>query len=978
MKHRIAPLGLLIILGSARLNAAHAQAPGQGVEPIEEPTDAPAEAEAPAEGEVPTAVAEAPAEAEAGAAEAPAEAPVELNREDEDIVVTGTRIKQTSFSNASPVEVIGRKQFEQTGVSTLAQALQYLTVSQGSATNATVNLRGLGAGATLVLVNGRRMNPSAATGLAGDVSTIPLSAVERLEIMKAGAAAIYGADAVGGVVNIITRRAWNGVRGQIDGKMTADTAFGEVTGSASFGSVSERSRVSLAGNYFYRNELTALDRDNLTRGRYVSTQGYPGAFLVPQDPTPDMPRPPPRLMTDPACGFVLNTKVVPTVNGQTCTDDYRPGVQLLTPLERLNAFGSGEFDLTDHATVFGELTFSRTRGSFSVMTYGVLPPYPVVPANHVDNPFGKDVQWMGRPRGGREATEPQTTTTADDTVRMVLGLKGDLAGVGKGSVIESWNWEIYGTAGLSRYRRAASDNLRTPLQMALNSCSDPANLTKCFNPFYTASTGQGTANSQDVINSIAGRLNDVTDHNLQTLNAGLSGTLFDLPGGELGMAVGAEVREEQRALEVDNDFRKGEYGFLGGSNNLRASRSVYSGYLELRWPLLKGLEIQTAARVEHYNDIGSSPISPFAGLTWEPGRTFDMEHSAPTFSSLQLRANVSRAFRAPTIFQTYPGAATVATPLQRQGMTAVTWIPVATAGNKNLQPETAYTVTSGLSFSPLRSLTLSADFWYYNYRDRIQAESAAQILGVWEISGGTMGLYNDPRVAYDAGTNTVGPIYVQTINVAGSVITSGLDFQAMLNLGRREVGAGALSISPSGTYTLTHRIPRRETTLRSFTNAAGMNQRLGPKGCSGSADVDLDMDPKNNAQNDLDSCEVAGSRNYNNIAPPLPRLKFNVPVTWSLLEHHATVLGHYISSYDDDVEPLPDGELSVIPAVFTLDLEYGYTMRDVIGKTFGLRVGVENVLDTLPPIVHGPAVAFDGETHDPRGRVVYAKLSGEF
>jgi iron complex outermembrane recepter protein len=962
--------------------------------PISEPAPAP-DPQAPAEspldvgsmsGEA-SAAQDANSAEEAGEEAAEAQLAAEAARaqsadDEDDIVVTGTRIRQTSFSNAAPVEVVSRKQLEQSGISNLADVVQFLTASQGvgvgalaSGTGQSVNLRGLGTGATLVLVNGRRLNLSANTNLGADISIIPLSAVERLEILKAGAAAIYGADAVGGVVNVITRRTWDGFRAEMTGQSTQKRDVGEYTASAGFGSVSERSRVLLAASYFRRDELRVNERPTLAKDKYVSTQGHPGAYLVPRDPTAEMPNPAPVLMPDPDCPAAM---IVATFNGQACADNYGPYSTLIGAGERVNAFGSGEYDLGEHVTLFGELNLSRFRGENATPIFGVLPPYPVVPADHVDNPFDRDVQWMGRPRGGREHTEPQTLTTADDTLRGVIGLKGDLEGVVADSFLSSWRWELYSSLGVSRFRRTINDNLRDALQMALDSCSDPADLSDCFNPFYSAVTGAGTANSQQVIDRIAGREADVTDQTLWTYNAGVDGSLFKLPGGDVGIAFGAEMRRESRSAELDHAYRQGDYGFLGGSSDQSAKRSIYSGYLELRWPFLQGVDLQTAARIEHYSDFSETPISPFAALTLVPSELAGVDSFPSFLRRLQLRANVSSSFRAPTIFQTYPGQVTTAMALIRQGMTVATWIPVANSGNPTLEPETAYTVTGGINWSPIDSLTLAADLWHYNYSKRIQAEIASQILGMWEASGGAMGLNTDPRVAYDPATNTVGPVYTTNINVSGAVITSGIDFGLMFTVGRDAPGSvGQFGISPQATYTLSYTIPRRETTLRSFANAAGMQDRLGPKGCDGSAAVDLDTDPTNNAQNDQHRCEVAGRRNANNIAPPLPRLRANLPLVWSLQGHAVSLIGHYVSAYDDDVQPLPTGELSVIPAVFTLDLEYGYTLKDVIGDRLTLQVGCENVFDKLPPRVNGAPTGYDAETHDPRGRIFFAKLSAD-
>ena len=153
---------------------------------------------------------------------------------------------------------------------------------------------------------------------------------------------------------------------------------------------------------------------------------------------------------------------------------------------------------------------------------------------------------------------------------------------------------------------------------------------------------------------------------------------------------------------------------------------------------------------------------------------------------------------------------------------------------------------------------------------------------------------------------------------------------------------------------------------------------LPPPDCDGSSAVDFDMNPNNDAANDKDACQVAGKRNATNFAPPIPRWRVNFPVTFTLASHSLSAIPRFISGMDDDVQPNLDGSFDRISSWFSLDLQYGYLAKNVIGREMVLRVGVYNVFDADPPHVNGSSVAYEAAVHDPRGRMIYAKLSGEF
>jgi iron complex outermembrane receptor protein len=333
---------------------------------------------------------------------------------------------------------------------------------------------------------------------------------------------------------------------------------------------------------------------------------------------------------------------------------------------------------------------------------------------------------------------------------------------------------------------------------------------------------------------------------------------------------------------------------------------------------------------------------------------------------LTLRANASRAFRAPSILDTYPGVGTAPTIINVPTRMAPLYVAVKSSGNPDLKPETAVTLSGGLTWSPVRPISLTADYWYYDYTDRIQAQSPTRILIAHDMAVAA-GLPGDPAVVIDPTTGDISSIGVHPINVDAPVTTSGLDFSLTFRLDGADFGGspndfGQFSLGVQGTYTINYYLPRRE--LPATPTATD--------GCEGPLP--------------LDACNVAGKRNTPagaSSVPALPRVKLNLPLSWGILGHSLVATGHYISGFDDESTPSAadiarTGGDTWIPAVFSLDLQYGYTLHDVVGKELSARIGVLNVFDSMPPPVFGGFTAFEGEVHDPRGRMFYAKLDGEF
>jgi outer membrane receptor protein involved in Fe transport len=975
LKQRIDLLALLLVLGSAApLGAQDVPAEpdplgqldeGDRAEPapdapVPEADAAPEQTPPPSDDALPEVGAEAGAElggdaaveiAPEPAAQEPAPPPSEG-----DIVVTGSRIK-SAFNTAAPVDIIDRKQLEYSGATNLADVVQYLTVASGTGPTGEgalptgtsyVNLRGLGAGATLVLLNGRRLGPSGG-GIEQhyeDLSIIPLAAVERLEILKGGGSAIYGADAVGGVVNIITRRNWNGVRVEGDALTTTKFDHAEYGASVSWGSTGERTRLLTAFGVFTRDDLTGADRDFTSRYS-ISRQGNPATYYLGATP-----------MADPGCAKGPASTLMPQDGGGSiCAFDAHRWLSLMGNLQRINAYASGEYDLTNHTTLFGELVASRSRqDGILAPSFVIPPPLPTVPADHVDNPFGQPVMLLGRALGA--ANGPARFSTDDDTMRVVAGLKGDFEGIGGDSKFATWEWEISGGVNVSRYLSQITDTLRDRFQSALNSCSDPNDVSACFNPFLSAVDGTGTPNSQAVIDGFTSLSQNLTDHGLAMYNAGMNGSLFELPGGDLGLAFGAEMRHEWRQSQEDHDSNEQQFAFLLGNSDAKAVRNIYSGYAELRWPFYDGVELQTALRIEHYDDIKQTTPSPFAGLTLTPAEIPGRNNVAPAFRRLQLRGQITSAFRAPTIYQSFPGFAVV--PTLFTVTTIPSFVPVKNIGNPKLDPERALVITAGLQWQIIDEIGLSGEFWSYDYKDRIRPENSKAFVADYVANP----MAPHPNVIVDPVSGEIQRVDVTQRNSSGHITTDGIDFGVLFTLTGATFGGdksdwGSIAFGAQGTYTLNYLFPRAEAGAIPVPNTMPA-RNLPPPNCSG------------------DECQAVGSRNVANFTNlPLPQWRVNFPLVFLYEGHSASAMGHFISDLVDDNNVLPGDKLGHVDAQFTFDLQYGYTIKDWIGKELTARIGMYNVLDAVPPSANATA-GYDVMLYDPRGRMVYAKLISQF
>ena len=644
-----------------------------------------------------------------GAVMAQQAAPQELQR----VTVTGSNIKRTDTETASPVQVLTRDDIEKTGKQSIQEVLRGVTADgQGSipssfsngfaSGSAAVSLRGLGVNSTLVLVNGRRMTTY---GLADDgsrsfvdLNTIPLEAVDRIEVLKDGASAIYGADAVGGVVNIILRKSYNGAAiggsygqtGHSDGQTTR--AFGTI----GFGDLEkDKYNVFFSVEASQQKHIMSTDRgfigdtDLTGLGFYDTTNGAPRPWIG-AGPSANSPY---GLIRNPATKARVNVTPCPVVGSNgLCRFNTLTYQEVQPAIDRLNFFGRGTLEFSPNLRAYAEVGLfdSKTKaiGTLGATNDGGVydpsnPLEPVkihgllnLPAGHPDNPYGVDRALGLRPFdfGGRNRNTESTVT------RLIEGLQGSVMG---------WDFDFgLGYIG-SRLKDHQTGFVRySVMQAALNNGTYRVN-----NPGLAA---------PGVLAAISPTLEETPTSSVKLIDFKASRELMTLPGGPLGVAIGAEARWESANTPPVPFTDTGDIVGLGYSA-FSAKRRIKAVYGEVTAPVAKWLELSGAVRSDQYSDFGNS-TTPKIGFKLTPT------------DQIAVRGTYSEAFRAPG-------------PAELGGSSfGFTSLGILTIGNPNLQPEKAKSYTLGLVFEPISGTSATVDFYKVDRKNEIVQADTGSIL----------------------------------------------------------------------------------------------------------------------------------------------------------------------------------------------------------------------------------------------------------
>ncbi|MBA5689598.1 TonB-dependent receptor [Rugamonas apoptosis] len=712
------------------------------------------------------------------------------------VEVTGSSIKRLVSETANPLSILKAEDFVKQGLTTAAEVLDRIpsngsSMGAGNAVGgnssglptggqAVADLRGLGGDKTLVLLNGRRLANHPYDGASVDLNMIPVTALERVEVLRDGASAIYGTDAIGGVINFITKRSINvttitaeAVRPQHDGgdekRVNLSSGFGNLNsdGYNLFGVV----------DYHKQNVLTSQQREFSKTGVIPSrglnlTSGttYPGNYFDPTSGATGNP------------GFAKGCDQplsVPRASNGTCREDYTRMIDDLPSQETTAFFGKGSFKLSEDHTASIEYLHSenkvRSRTAPPPQTDLSLPnTSPYYPGNAGGVPAQPglsgdplSVNWRPTEAGQRQI---DSKGKAD---RLVGSLEGVLAG---------WDYKT----GLSFSQSKSSENFTGGYVKDSSFAAGVAN--GILNPF-----GLQNAAGKAYLDSTAlrGVVQDAKD-TTTGFDIKASRDLMELAGGQMAIAIGGELRREKADFNVNRDIAsQASSSGLSGSLSKTGSRNIEAVFGELSIPLIKDLDIQFATRFDNYSDVGNT-TNPKLGVRYQPAK------------QVVLRGSASTGFRAPTLFEkNAPPSKNDTNDSYNDPILCPGGVPQPGAnplrdcdlqqfklqgGNANLKPEKSKTFSFGVVLEPTSNMTLAVDYWNIHLRDKIGALPEQSIYGNY-----------DKYKALFLRNPDGSPYAISDLNDnLGEVKTDGVDVS--LNLASGTSPYGSLSFTLDGTY----------------------------------------------------------------------------------------------------------------------------------------------------------------------------------
>ncbi|MCC7697795.1 TonB-dependent receptor [Janthinobacterium sp. EB271-G4-7A] len=753
------------------------------------------------------------------------------------VYVTGSNVRRIELESASPVQIITREELTRGGATSLNEVLRTISANIGgvnenktdgfTAGAAGLNLRGLGSQATLMLINGRRLaayaQPDFQTTFV-DINSIPVGAVERIEILKDGASAIYGSEAIAGVINIILRSSYEGLElsaslgqsSRSDGEtQRANITFGK--GSLvkdhfnAYATLDVRTRkeayLHKRDAYLGTEDLRAWGyKDNRTLYTYPGnlfwTDKATGRYVM---RTLDSQCPADRLV--PASGILEKNAM-----GQACVFDNLKDSTINAggKTDRIGLISRITWQANASTTVFGELMLNRNTATVTGIPHWLAgqnnQPTLDLPITHPQYPkelIGPDGKTLAggngtvRVRASLRDFPSQGMKNTTDFSRYLAGAKGDY---------KNWDWE---TAILFTGSKVQSHN-------------SSAILTTPFISAYHDGRfifGGGSAN-EALFRTITTSADSTFKSSLAQIDAKISGELFTLPAGAVGVALGTEFRRESLSNSPDSRAIAGElYHQAQSPPGISNSRHVSSVYGEATIPLLKNLEASLAARHDRYSDYGSS-TTPKVGLKWSV---------TPAFL---VRGTYAKGFRAPTLVENstdvrnaYLSYKDTARCNARFTLGCDSNSPYRSGANKDLKPETAKNLTLGIAWEPSSSFLTTLDVWQIERNNEISTLALSKVLAdpARYANNPAVAIVREPLTADDqlagATAGQVKSITMLLTNVAMTQVR-GLDLKMVGRLNLGEYGTLHPQLNLSHTYSF-RTAPSANEKLIQYAGVAG-------------------------------------------------------------------------------------------------------------------------------------------------------------
>ena len=937
----------------------------------------------------------------------------------EEVVVTGTQIKGASIAGALPVTVVGTDDIVASGAITGDELLRSIpqigavgfNESVTTGVNAargdvnSVNLRGLGTGNTLVLLNGRRMvlHPGTQTEnftpvVTSNSNTLPIAGLDRVEVLRDGAAAIYGTDAVAGVINYKLKDDYEGSELGIRYGSSLGTDLNEVivNGATGMSFNDGKTHLSLMGSYYDKAGFDASERDysrsSDLRGFFTGDPLFEGDTSLDNrsgihgwgefiyDGVGRQHVRPINLTRDNGgsldigdCSYQINENICldPGGGDRALRGDRNITRQISPDSERYNLFAFLNHDLDNGTEFYSELGYYKAQVNRSREAAGILSNSRfTVPASYYWNPLGPVTFADGRVNPNRIAAAndpdvpveglpfqlrtyvpydvgPRMVTVDDDSLRLVVGLRGNW---------NSWDWDT----GLvySEAETVDSTNNRVSQTMfqqsLLQDTSNAYNLFSGLNNADPTLPFDPTPNPEAVLDTFRINVSRQSKTSLTLADFKVSNpSIMSLPAGDVGIALGLEVRNEDFTENRDprsdgsisfTDLVTGELlnvsDMMGSSASPDAtgSRTVTSVYSELLVPLIhdvpgiQSLDMQLAVRFEDFSDVGNV-TKPKIAISYYP------------VSWLQFRGAYSEGFRAPNLLQLHQSETSVVNTRSDPVTGESVQLQEIRKGNRELQPEESENLTFGFVLTPTNNLTITADYW------KIEQE------GVIGLFGSSNGLQLDALLRSQGSTN---PNLVRAATADGSIGEPVLFNDIFLNLDPREVEGVDLGIQYSfdvdaGSFDLK-------------LNTAYMSK--------------FDQSPSGDLQQLIDAGLAANNAGSLIKQNGRPRTRSTASAVWSKDKWGAGLFVKHVGEVEDtstraDSDTANPGAALPVGDFTTVSTNVSYRFDSGTLEDTRVRVGVRNMFDEEPPVTD-EQMGYFGSLHSNRGRYAYIELNKKF
>jgi iron complex outermembrane receptor protein len=873
----------------------------------------------------------------------------------EKVEITGSSIKRSDAEGALPVQVIKREDIEKAGITSTEQLLNTISANvdglynmsanQAEAWNngpthnsgaSAANLRGMGPDSTLVLLNGRRIADHGLNGSSVDLNSIPLAAVERVEILKDGASAIYGTDAIGGVINFILRTDYQGAELATSGDVTQHGGGDIYTGSLLYGTG------SLEKDGFNFMATLAVDKSTPLDG---SQRSFQNGFQPNRGLSPDTRGTPyaniyfPNGFTLPGSTTTYNYTSLLGLQGQcgsvpqmeayqaglwgypsrqyACAYDYGADWALMQPVEHVNLVSRTSLKLDNKNTAYFEFTGSHTNAtdrytplqmssSYEGIVYPAGGPYYQNLSSYIpgfDPTQPESLRWRCMPCGDREET------TITNTYRALFALEGE---------VHDWNYKM----GVSAAGSSANTDLVSGYVVTSKMVS--AFNSGLINPWLLPGQQQTPAAMALIDGAmITGPVYGGRSR-LFEADGSANGELAQLPAGPLSAAVGVDFRRETYDFDINADAENNIDQSTSDPSLSQVSRNIAAVYGELAVPIVKGLDADLAIRHDKYSDFGGT-TNPKVSLRYQP------------VSSVLTRASWGTGFHAPNFEQLYAGqtpnslANSVPDPQCPKTVAAINCVEswnYQSGGNPNLKPEKSEQFSGGIVFAPTSHASVSVDYWQIRRSDRIVEPDPSVLLA------------NYPQYVVRNADGTINYIQDYLTNIAGDK-TKGVDLGVKLD---GKVMGEKLAFNLDGTYMISHLV--KDNAGDPYVEYVGT------------------FGDPNNAYSDL-----------------YLRWRHTASLTWTHNVWNTTLIDQFSSGYKDEVPSgtVPPGFNPNVASYNLFNLNVGYTGF----KDTTINFTIKNLLDTVPPfsahnVDDAAGAGWDSRVGQPRLRSFMLALKYKF